>query len=1242
MSAADRALYLIDPYAPAELGLALEAMRGIVAGERTADAAVIGPQRYLVKEPWRGEAGYRAALELRVAERLGLAGGRRRALAVTSGTTALRLAARAVLPPPRGDRREVLMPAVTVANTAEALVAAGYTPVLVDVDPETWLIDLASAARARSPRTVGLVSVDWLGTSVDLGAVEGFCRAHELPWISDSAQSFGVLRDGTGPGPRADATIYSTGYPKVFHTGGRGGILVVAPAAAAALERDPAGALRNEPLAELACLLGLALLADFDRQLAARRRLGARYRELLAGVPGLQLPRLDDPSHSNAYQLSARVDASRAGASAAELAAHLEDLGVQASAERVPSLAEHARLREVCATPVPLPAASALARASITLPMPRDLDEAHVAWICRALATRARSAAVLVREPAAGSGDAGAAEALVHGIGGSRYWSIEEEPLVYFDADGARRVARRVLAPPRVLHAAGLSVSAALAALAARAAAGPLAVGAAIVGPLAVRAIVAAGDLVLDERSPSDEIAPCPESGSSARVALCLGAAGELSVRKRCAHDGIDGNGRPWLARQYDYARSPELAPLADVLVRPTELAVTGAETVISVPYFDGGSLAEHVLGGGDPDLTRELLGEVCAALARRAWTACTVAAPGRYLADAHLGRMRRRLAIAAGRHAGLAHALALDELELDGERLLGLPAVCDRLTAAGVWARLEPRRLGLIHGDLNLYNVLCARSPGAAPRVRLIDPRGTPLWSAGAAGAGPERGDYVYDLAKLGFSFGGFVAIRAGLLALAPRAAGTSAFALVEAGDPIARAALARGRADFAALCASDPAIAEARAELGEGLEAMLARLELAEAANFVADAACALGRDRADEVLPLFLVGLRQLNRACARWGVGARRAASLRGGRAASAPPLGAVAEDRGGAAGGEHGAPRALDRGADPARAVAAAVPGAVAPTAGDGVGADSAPAALAAIRAGLWGAAIAPPWDVIEVIVRRRAVGLAARCLARARGRQLPRGAEIAIAHHPDRARGAAEPGAPLVIVHGVDDGAPPLVALREAIARTDAYLAMGDRARRGIAGGRVLTVLPAPGSSAGPLVRCGEPLLAVGPADTPPLLLLLAAAYPLAGGPRGRWVLDGDALLLAAPPLGVAADRLALLPGAAGGAWAFVPHALASALRDAALPALAAAGGLAGLEALVAAGGLAGAGAPPLRLAAPPASAAATVGTAEGYAAVLASDAAPWRALRDLPAVLARRAQGPAPASRARAAGALR
>jgi dTDP-4-amino-4,6-dideoxygalactose transaminase len=114
------------------------------------------------------------AFERACAEALGV----KHALGVSSGTDALLLALMAL---DVGEGDEVLVPSFTFFATAGSVHRLGATPVWVDVDPHTFNLDLADAARKVGPRTRAVMPVHLFGQSCDLDALDRFAAGARCP-----------------------------------------------------------------------------------------------------------------------------------------------------------------------------------------------------------------------------------------------------------------------------------------------------------------------------------------------------------------------------------------------------------------------------------------------------------------------------------------------------------------------------------------------------------------------------------------------------------------------------------------------------------------------------------------------------------------------------------------------------------------------------------------------------------------------------------------------------------------------------------------------------------------------------------------------------------------------------------------------------------------------------------------------------------------------------------------------------
>ena len=160
-----------------------------------------------------------AAFEQEVADYLGV----KHAIGVASGTDALHLALRAAGLGP-GD--EVITSPFTFIATAEAIAYVGATPVFVDIDPQTFNIDVEQAAAAITPATKAILPVHLFGQPADLAPLKKFCDDRDLLLIEDCAQSCGALYGDKMTGAWGDLGCYSFFPSKNLGCFGDGGLIV--------------------------------------------------------------------------------------------------------------------------------------------------------------------------------------------------------------------------------------------------------------------------------------------------------------------------------------------------------------------------------------------------------------------------------------------------------------------------------------------------------------------------------------------------------------------------------------------------------------------------------------------------------------------------------------------------------------------------------------------------------------------------------------------------------------------------------------------------------------------------------------------------------------------------------------------------------------------------------------------------------------------------------------------------------
>lgn len=115
------------------------------------------------------------------------------AITMNSGTTALEVALQAVGVGP-GD--EVITSAYSFFATAEVIARLGATPVLIDIDPDTYLINESLIESAITPKTKAIMPVSLYGQPANFSVINQIAEKFQLPVIEDAAQSFGATHHG--------------------------------------------------------------------------------------------------------------------------------------------------------------------------------------------------------------------------------------------------------------------------------------------------------------------------------------------------------------------------------------------------------------------------------------------------------------------------------------------------------------------------------------------------------------------------------------------------------------------------------------------------------------------------------------------------------------------------------------------------------------------------------------------------------------------------------------------------------------------------------------------------------------------------------------------------------------------------------------------------------------------------------------------------------------------------------------
>jgi len=244
------------------------------------------------------------------------------ALVLSSATAGLHLVLAALELKP-GD--EVITTPMTFAATLNTIVLTGGKPVLVDVEPGTYNMDVTKIEKAVTKRTRAIMPVHFAGLPVDLDPLYAIAKKHGLRVVEDAAHAIGTEYKGKRIGSFGDVQVFSF-HPNKNMTTGEGGCVVTRDekmAEAVALLRfhgmdreawnrfGKKGSQHYEIIApgykynmmDIQAALGLHQLKQLDGFIKRRTELALRYQQLLAGLPQVSLPKAPAYSHLHAWHL---------------------------------------------------------------------------------------------------------------------------------------------------------------------------------------------------------------------------------------------------------------------------------------------------------------------------------------------------------------------------------------------------------------------------------------------------------------------------------------------------------------------------------------------------------------------------------------------------------------------------------------------------------------------------------------------------------------------------------------------------------------------------------------------------------------------------------------------------------------------------------------------------------------------------------------------------------------------------
>jgi len=282
---------------------------------------------------------------------------------------------------------EVIVPAFTYVATAEVIGLLGLTPVMVDVDPDTFNIDTNEIKKALSPKTKAIVPVHLYGQCADMSAIMDLAKEHKLFVVEDTAQAIGadyIYADGRKAKAGTIGDIGCTSFFPSKNLGcyGDGGAMYTNDAAKAEMVRMIANHGQskkyhhkvigcNSRLDSIQAAILEIKLSELDNYSAARNAAATRYDQLLGGIDAIVTPVRSTASTHVFHQYTIKVKNGKRDA----LQQYLKEKGIPSMIYYPLPLNEQEAFQQLGRKVGELPVTYQLCQEVLSLPMHTELTE---------------------------------------------------------------------------------------------------------------------------------------------------------------------------------------------------------------------------------------------------------------------------------------------------------------------------------------------------------------------------------------------------------------------------------------------------------------------------------------------------------------------------------------------------------------------------------------------------------------------------------------------------------------------------------------------------------------------------------------------------------------------------------------------------------------------------------------------------------------------------------------------------
>ncbi len=310
-------------------------------------------------------------------------------VSVSNGTVALHLALVA-LGITKGD--EVIIPDLTFAASANAVLHTGATPILVDVDKETWNIDINKIEGKISVKTKAIMPVHLYGFPCDMEKIMSIAKKHNLFVIEDCAEAHGAMFNNKKVGSFGDIACFSF-YGNKIMTTGEGGICTTNNKELAQKMQmlkdhgmQPDNRYWHEVIGynyrmtNIQAAIGLAQLERIEKMIQAKIKVYETYNKFLKDVKGITLAPLSNNQYKGVYWMYSILIEDNFGINRDELMKKLQEKDIDTRRFFYP-------LHEMPPYKInkEFPISTELSKKGINLPSSTNLSEEQIKFICETI-----------------------------------------------------------------------------------------------------------------------------------------------------------------------------------------------------------------------------------------------------------------------------------------------------------------------------------------------------------------------------------------------------------------------------------------------------------------------------------------------------------------------------------------------------------------------------------------------------------------------------------------------------------------------------------------------------------------------------------------------------------------------------------------------------------------------------------------------------------------------------------------